>query len=527
MQIDENKRPRAALKTYFAKNAIPTEAQFAQLIDSNLNQREDGFVKNPGDPLSIEATGDDVGMKKALSFYMSFADADPAWSVALKPRAKPNDPSTARAGWSITDAAGNSRLAIDAATGNVGIGTVQPAEKLEVAGRIRAGSLTVGAWPANPGQYVFFGSNTLDQANASNYALLQSVGGGDAGATYVNSPRSVSLRINNGNRLVVTATNTQLEGGLLLANSDLYFTDANHSHTGIGNTPGFAAIENAKDYGALMILGRSTPSGGALNRLVRLWDRLEVKGTFDVTGDVSLNGKHAFRSSDPWLRLNQDLHFTAGTHTPGLFAPGSLNVGGMNNWGNPGPNNVWVLGDLLVRGRIGAMGKGPGPLTNGWAGGMRTFDLEAEATIWARNQIQTGPRDLAEIYFSADDIEPGDVVRLTGEENGIAPTETASDPRVIGIVSSEPGLLLGSQRELPEPEDGRVGHPVALLGAVPCKVTDEGGPIRCGDLLTPSSLAAHAMRAPEGTHPPGTIIGKALAPHAAGTGKITVFVMLR
>src|SRR5262245_21974180 len=167
MQIDENKRPRAALKTYFAKNAIPTEAQFAQLIDSNLNQREDGFVKNPGDPLSIEATGDDVGMKKALSFYMSFADADPAWSVALKPRAKPNDASTARAGWSINDAVGNSRLAIDAATGNVGIGTVQPGEKLEVTGRIKAGSLTVGAWPVNPGQYVFFGSNTLDQANAS------------------------------------------------------------------------------------------------------------------------------------------------------------------------------------------------------------------------------------------------------------------------------------------------------------------------------------------------------------------------
>ena len=42
----------------------------------------------------------------------------------------------------------------------------------------------------------------------------------------------------------------------------------------------------------------------------------------DVNGDVALSGKHAFRSSDPWLRLNQDGAFTSGTHTPGLFAPG-------------------------------------------------------------------------------------------------------------------------------------------------------------------------------------------------------------
>lgn len=534
MQIDENKRPRTALKTYFAKNAIPTEAQFAQLIDSNLNQRDDGLVKNPGDPLSIEATGDDVGMKKAVSFYMSFADADAAWSIALKPRAKAADPNTARSGWSVNDATGNSRLAIDAATGNVGIGNVQPADKLDVAGRVRAGAMTLGPWPANPGQYVFAGSNTLDQANAANYALLQSTGGGDVGATYVNSPRSVSLRLSNADQLVITPGVAQLEGALRLANSDLYFTETNHNHTGFGNTVGFAAIENAANYGGLMILGRSiAQTGGGLMRVVKLWDRLEVNGALDVNGstnfdgDVAIRGKHAFRGSDPWLRLNQDGAFPAGTHTPGLFAPMSLNVGGMNGWGNPGPNNAWIVGNLYVQGFIGALGKGPGPLKQNWGGGMRTWDLEAEGTIWSRNGVQSGPRDLAEVYFSGDPLEPGDLVRLTDEINGIAATESAGDPHVIGIVSSKPGLLLGSQHEEPAQEDGRAGHPVALLGAAPCKVTDEGGPIRRGDLLTPSSLAGHAMRAADGAHAPGTIVGKALAPHDAGTGKIDVFVMLR
>ncbi|HSI41610.1 MAG TPA: hypothetical protein VLA00_13785 [Xanthobacteraceae bacterium] len=525
MQIDENKRPRTALKTYFATNAIPTAAQFAQFIDSGLNQRDDGIVKTAGDPLSIEAAGDEVGLKKALNFYTSFADADPAWSVALRPRANPADARTGRPGWSVNDAAGNSRLSIDASTGNVGIGTVAPADKLEVAGRVRAGALSIGPWPANPGSYGFVGSNLLDQANPANYALLQGTGPGEPGVTYLNSPSRVGIRIANADRLTVANDGATVLGSLKIAGSDLYFTETNHNHTGFGNTIGFAAIENAASHGALMIIGRSV-STAPLRRVVKLWDWLEVNGTLDIVGDVSIRGKHALRGSDTWLRLNQDSAFPNGVHTPGLFAPTSLNVGGRGGWANPGTNNAWIVGDLLVMGRIGAMNLGPGPRTPGWQGGMRTFDLEVEATAWARNGLLTGPRDLAEIYFSAEPLEPGDVVSLAVEGDGIVPAARARDPRVIGIVSSQPGLLLGSLHNVEPVEDGRTGHPVALLGCVPCKVTDEGGPIRRGDLLTAASRSGHAMRAPD-AGPPGTILGKALAPLAAGNGTIDVFVMLR
>src|SRR5262249_30407837 len=132
MNIDDAKKSRAALKSYFVKNAIPTEQQFAQLMDSVLNQRDDGLVKVPGDPLSIEAAGDDTSFKKALNFYNRLSDANPAWTVSLRPRANPADPVSGRPGLSINDAAGNSRLTVDGATGNVGIGTVAPAEALEV-----------------------------------------------------------------------------------------------------------------------------------------------------------------------------------------------------------------------------------------------------------------------------------------------------------------------------------------------------------------------------------------------------------
>jgi hypothetical protein len=136
VNIDDAKKNRATLKSYFVKNAIPTEGQFSQFIDSVLNQRDDGLVKTLNDPLSIEAVGDDTTFKKAINFYTRFADPNPAWSIALRPRSNPADPTTGRPGLSINDAAGNSRLCIDLATGNVGIGTIapDPRNKLQIEG---------------------------------------------------------------------------------------------------------------------------------------------------------------------------------------------------------------------------------------------------------------------------------------------------------------------------------------------------------------------------------------------------------
>jgi hypothetical protein len=68
----------------------------------------------------------------------------------------------------------------------------------------------------------------------------------------------------------------------------------------------------------------------------------------EVNGDVALMGKHALRGNDTWLRLNQDGVFTAGVHTPGLFAPLSLNVGGAGGWSNPGAGNVWITGSVGI-----------------------------------------------------------------------------------------------------------------------------------------------------------------------------------
>jgi hypothetical protein len=237
--MEINKRDRSELKSYFIKNAIPTESNFAEFIDAVLNQKDDGIVKLPGNPLSIEATGDDTSLKKAINFYQSFTDPKPSWTLSLNPRSDPGKPETARSGFSISDGEGHSRLFIDRSTGKVGIGTTDPAETLELDGRIKSGALTVGVWPPSAG-YVFFGTNALDQKAAQNYALLQGSSGSGIGRTYLNSPVDVRFRINNADKMTL----------------------ANNGNVGIGTTnPGYSlevAGEMFARDGVLVIGNRNT-----------------------------------------------------------------------------------------------------------------------------------------------------------------------------------------------------------------------------------------------------------------------------
>jgi hypothetical protein len=140
--------------------------------------------------------------------------------------------------------------------------------------------------------------------------------------------------------------------------------------------------------------------------------------------------------------------------------------------------------------------------------------------------IRGAHSDLAENYLSDLDLAPADVVCLDQTRDRITLAAKANDTLVIGVISSKPGFLLnGMQGE--NKASGTLAYPVALCGRVPCKVTDENGPICRGDLLTSSSTPGHAMKASIDLHRPGTIIGKALEGLHSGKGVIEIFVNLR
>jgi hypothetical protein len=123
-------KSRTTLKDYFKKGAIPKESDFADLIDSILIQDEDNILKPPNDPLSIKATGADEAL---INFYrVEQGEKKINWQLKQKPGDK--------AGLSIGDATGVSRLFIDNAGGNIGIGTLEPKSLLSIAGGAAIGA---------------------------------------------------------------------------------------------------------------------------------------------------------------------------------------------------------------------------------------------------------------------------------------------------------------------------------------------------------------------------------------------------
>ncbi len=131
----------------------------------------------------------------------------------------------------------------------------------------------------------------------------------------------------------------------------------------------------------------------------------------------------------------------------------------------------------------------------------------------------TDSNDVAEYFAVHENVEPGTVM-VIGEDSKLECSTTAYDTTVAGIVSTAPGVALGTN------ETGNADEElIAVAGRVPCKVDATYAPIMPGDLLTTSDTQGHAMKA---TNPQiGTILGKALEPLDSGTGVIEVLVTLQ
>ncbi|MCG8573701.1 MAG: hypothetical protein MI810_02360 [Flavobacteriales bacterium] len=131
---------RDVLKTYFQAGDVPTESQFGDLIDSFISRLDDGVyvfdvpgtdekrfgvgIQEPLYPLGVQGAG-------TFDALISFHEPTgiPSWLLNMQPDG------AAESGLNFeqqTPAGGQSRLFLNGTTGNVGIGTFEPQQKLQI-----------------------------------------------------------------------------------------------------------------------------------------------------------------------------------------------------------------------------------------------------------------------------------------------------------------------------------------------------------------------------------------------------------
>jgi hypothetical protein len=152
--------------------------------------------------------------------------------------------------------------------------------------------------------------------------------------------------------------------------------------------------------------------------------------------------------------------------------------------------------------------------------------LHVAGSITVDGNINAKYQDVAEWVESSQELAAGIVVILDpAKSNQVIASTQSYDSRVAGVISVQPGIALGENRE------GRVL--VASSGRVKVKVDATNGPIQIGDLLVTSDKEGVAMKsvpveiAGVRIHRPGTLIGKALEPLAQGAGEILVLLSLQ
>jgi hypothetical protein len=444
---------------------------------------------------------------------------------------------------------GSSRMAIDAA-GNVGIGTTSTlTEKLTVNGNIKSIS--------------FLGNGaTLD-------GIVKKAGDTMTGSLTVQNNLTVTGNVGIGTNQPQGKLDVQ--GDIRAGNSDIYLTKTDHNYTGIGNTAGLAAIENAVNYDALMILGRAGTSKG---RSVKLWDYLQVNGDLEVTGNITVT---------KGLKINGDFELpnTGGQfarftnqkfRNDNYFTNNNVKLSLASDRDTPNPLYELVIGHIYWQYFR----------ENYYPSFVKKFSINNFGDLYCAGSKAGFVAD----YFVnrvGDTLEQGDVVVISeyqvshysGTQNNIPIlevdlTDRACDTRVCGIVAKFvteqdlPFVEVAPDSETPPPElieqlmseatensesythplkpfasefkedadpnkvqDQQMGLMVTLGAFSHCKVDADIAPIAVGDLLTTSPTRGHAQKVLEPQKAVGSIVGKALASLEKGKGKIPVLVMLQ
>ena len=202
---------------------------------------------------------------------------------------------------------------------------------------------------------------------------------------------------------------------------------------------------------------------------------------------------------------------TTGNIICSVLDAGSIECTGIVYANSTAQSTSTSTGALEVLGGVGIVGNlnvGDGTLSGGthkFQGNIvpftsNTYTLGTNTLWWSltySKAVQAQYADLAEIYTSDQSYTPGTVVVFGGEAE-VTQSYSPNDPRIAGVISTEPAYLMNSKEN---------GVAVALQGRVPCRVL---GPVSKGDRVVSSHIAGVAQVLDSQQYQPGCIIGKAL-----------------
>ncbi len=373
-----------------------------------------------------------------------------------------------------TSAAGTTND-LTVSSGSVGIGTTSPGAKLDVYGSARYG-YNFASMPIP-----FYGGIQIGEYGAGGAGELQFLST-TSGAGYGFRFRGSSA---NGALLLERRWNS---GTFLPDSAFMSFTDQG---VGIGTNAATALLEIEK-------ANQTAPSPA------RFSDMMLVNGTPGVLLDMTANSEIHVAG----LRIGNAAVPVIDTMT-GAAGQSPLRL-------NPTSDN-----DVLIGSSDHARGlkvQGTGPST--FAGSVTVTGSLTAGTVYATYQ------DVAEWVPAAEAMPAGTVVVISHDSNNTVTVSTRSyDTGVAGVVSANPGLLLG----VASTSKGKI----ATTGRVRVRVDASRQPIRMGDLLVTSDRPGMAMKSEPldvggvKIHRPGTILGKALEPLPNGEGDILVLLSLQ
>ena len=225
----------------------------------------------------------------------------------------------------------------------------------------------------------------------------------------------------------------------------------------------------------------------------------------------------------------------------GGYDTASGGAGGSGGGGAGGTATTGTASTANTGGGGGGAGTPSGAYNRaGGAGGSGIVIIRYPTTTYGTlylNSVDTSSADLAEYYVSGDKtIEAGDVVIISDSKYQITDSkdkteelvsqgvlrkaEKAYDRKLIGIISTNPGVIMGSVDGDTGKQDKRM---LALSGRVPVKIDPDSEPINIGDFLTSSTKPGLAMKATKA----GYVVGRALENwKPKGPSNIEAFVSL-